>query len=85
MWPSVRAGRVQACDPGGPAEVVEGVLRALGVARCTLVGYDWGAGVALALAASAKHRRLVEAAVCMHPAFAREKVREPVSTLTCDS
>ena len=31
--------------------------------------YDWGGGVALAMAASGRHRRRVERVVAMHPAY----------------
>ena len=61
-------------DAGGAADVVAGVLRALARGGqpqpAVLVGYDWGAGVALAMAASERHRHLVGAVVATHPAFA---------------
>ena len=74
-----------ACDPNGPAEVVEGLMRALGHRTCTIIGYDWGAGVALAMAASAMSRRFVSKVVCMHPAFAKEKVTDELKNTQADT
>ena len=65
-----------ACEPGGAADVVARLIGSLGVSSAVLVGYDWGAGVALSMAASARHRRLVSAACLMHPAFAQERVKD---------
>ena len=69
------------CDPGGPADIVEGLLKALGVPRATIIGYDWGGGIALAMAASSKYKRLVEKIVCMHPAYGKEKVTDELKCL----
>lgn len=71
----------QACESNGPAEVVEAILGSIGVRNCVLVGYDWGAGTAIAMAASSKFRRLVHKIVCMHPAYAGEKVRDELRTV----
>eukprot|EP00930_Biecheleria_cincta_P002763 TRINITY_DN103762_c0_g1_i1.p1 TRINITY_DN103762_c0_g1~~TRINITY_DN103762_c0_g1_i1.p1 ORF type:complete len:1046 (-),score=148.23 TRINITY_DN103762_c0_g1_i1:98-3235(-) len=84
--PALPSGRIgtrseQACDPGGPADIVEGLLAALSARSGTLVGYDWGAGTALAMAASSKHKHLVESIVCMHPAFAKERVADELKTI----
>ena len=54
----------QACEPDGAADVVARLLSALAARSAVLVGYDWGAGIALAMAASAKHRRLVDKIAC---------------------
>ena len=77
----MRTRSEQACDDGGPADVVKQLLESFKARSCTLVGYDWGAGIALAMAASAKHRRLVEKMVCMHPAFASERVPDELRTV----
>ncbi|KAL1518453.1 hypothetical protein AB1Y20_002745 [Prymnesium parvum] len=71
----------QACDSGGPAEVVVRVMRGVGAATATLVGYDWGGGVALAMASSSKFRRCVRHAVCMHPAYACERVPDELRSV----
>ena len=71
----------QACDPGGPAEVVARVLKALGARSATMLGYDWGGGIALAMAASSQFKRLVERVVCMHPAFAKERVADELKAV----
>ena len=63
------------CEPGGAAEVVEAVLTALGAKSCTLIGYDWGAGIALSMGCSPRYKRLVQRTVAMHPAYS-EKVRD---------
>ena len=67
----------QACDAGGAADVVAGLMKALGSRTAVLCGYDWGGGIALAMGASGKHKALVEKIACMHPAFAKENVQVP--------
>jgi hypothetical protein len=37
--------------------------------RAVVVGYDWGAGVALSLALRKKYRRIVSDIVCFHPSY----------------
>ncbi len=63
-----------ALERGGPADVVAGVLRALKRWRSVdvLVGSDWGGGVALAMASSARHKQLVGAVVAHLPSFHEE-------------
>ena len=51
----------------GAAEVVHEVCAALGARRYSLVGYDWGAGIALAMATKKKFNRHLEHVVAFHP------------------
>ena len=79
--PRVATRSDQAVEPGGAADALSRLLSALGVRSATLVGYDWGAGVALAMAASGAHRRLVRSAVCMHPAYAAERTPDELCSV----
>ncbi|CAK0904714.1 unnamed protein product, partial [Prorocentrum cordatum] len=54
-------------EAGGACEVVLGTMDALGLGRATLVGYDWGGGVALSLALGWRSR--CERVVAFHPSF----------------
>ena len=79
--PRVATRSDQAVEPGGAADVLARLLAALGVRSATFVGYDWGAGVALAMAASGAHRRLVRSAICMHPAYAAERTTDELCSV----
>ena len=51
--PPTRSDR--ACDSGGAADLVQRLILAFGARSAVLVGYDWGAGIALSMAASGRH------------------------------
>ena len=51
--PPTRSDR--ACDSGGAADLVHRLILAFGARSAVLVGYDWGAGIALSMAASGRH------------------------------
>jgi len=54
----------------GACDVVRSVINdALGRKSAILVGYDWGAGVALSMASSRLHRKFVTQIVAFHPSF----------------
>ena len=45
-----------ACEPGGAADLVQRLILGFGARSAVLVGYDWGAGIALSMAASGRHK-----------------------------
>uniref|UniRef100_A0A0G4G145 Kinesin motor domain-containing protein n=1 Tax=Chromera velia CCMP2878 TaxID=1169474 RepID=A0A0G4G145_9ALVE len=59
----------KALEPKGPADTVVAVVKALGRSKATLIGYDWGGGIALAMASCPKKRSTVEAVVAFHPSY----------------
>ena len=54
---------------GGPADVVAAAVKALCKKSAVLVGYDWGAGIALAMASAKKYRKSITHVVAFHPSF----------------
>eukprot|EP00913_Durusdinium_trenchii_P028693 g26909.t1 len=56
---------------GGPLDICCAVLDALGVQKANVVGYDWGAGIALSMALLRKTR--VNKIVPFHPSYSPPK------------
>ena len=56
---------------GGPLDIACAVLDALGIQKANVVGYDWGAGIALSLALLRKTR--VKKIVPFHPSYSPPK------------
>ncbi len=67
--PQSPTGSEHNLDKDGPAAVVSAVIEALGVPSATVVGYDWGAGIALSMGHSKSYKRLVDKIVAFHPAY----------------
>ena len=70
--------------PGGAADVVRRVLKALRRRSATLFGYDWGGGIALSMASSTKHRVAVDKLVVCHASYA-ERERGDLDRVKCDT
>ena len=74
---------------GGAAELVGALIRASGHRHATLIGSDWGGGIALSMATSPTYRALIGAVVVMHPSYgevARDELRRvrcPTLVLWC--
>eukprot|EP00434_Breviolum_minutum_P024226 symbB.v1.2.021391.t1/scaffold1840.1/size99223/5 len=56
---------------GGPLDIACAVLDALGVQKASVVGYDWGAGIALSMALLRKTR--VNKIIPFHPSYSPPK------------
>jgi pimeloyl-ACP methyl ester carboxylesterase len=70
---------------GGPADIVKGVLHELGRRSAVLLGYDWGAGVALSMASSPKYKHIAQKVVVIMASYAEQETDElrRVSCPTC--
>jgi dienelactone hydrolase len=67
---------------GGPAVIVKRVLEALGRRSAVMLGYDWGGGVALSMAASPTYKHLVQKVVTVMPSYA-EFERDELKRVSC--
>ena len=56
-------------DAGGPCSVVAAVLAELCIASATIIGVDWGGGIACSLASSRRYNALCDAIVLIHPSY----------------
>ena len=56
-------------ETNGACDVVQAVIEALGFRTAVLVGYDWGGGIALSMARSKAHKKMVEKLVAFHPSY----------------
>ena len=57
-------------DKGGPAEVVDFVIKYFGLKKPVIIGYDWGAAIALKM--SIKDSRKFSKIIAFHPSFNEE-------------
>ena len=71
------------CSVGGPVDIVLGVLDHFGVRRATLLGYDWGGGIAWSAAAASPKR--VRAVVAFHATYTVDKARPELPAVRCPS
>ena len=82
------AGRSEkVLDKGGAGDVVRFVIKELGLVKPVVIGYDWGAAIALKL--SIKFTTMFSKVVAFHPSFNEtendelKKVKTPVLILWC--
>jgi len=67
---------------GGAADFVAAVIAALGYRTAVLVGYDWGAGIALSMAHSNRTKKLASKIVVFHPAY-NEQNKGDLEQIAC--
>ena len=68
----------------GPIDVVVALIKALKYKKAILVGYDWGAGIALSAAVNPRARRFVSKIVAWHPSY-NEKVKDELCLIRAPS
>ena len=66
----------------GPADVVLSVISALKAPKAIIVGYDWGAGIAISMAHDKKCQKKVNRIVVFHPAY-NESVKDELKRVSC--
>ena len=69
------------CAAGGPVDIVLTVLDHFGIRKATVLGYDWGGGIAWSLAAASPKR--VSCIVAFHSTYTADKKRPELQAVRC--
>ena len=65
-----------ALKKGNAASLVDEVRNILEIENYSLVGYDWGAGIALAMATSKKYRKALNNIIAFHPPAMKDQLAD---------